>query len=397
MPRRAKGPRLWFREARRDAAGNLTHAGAWFILDGTSQVGTGLGVGSSDAEKDEALRAYLTSKHTARASVGSRDPSQVIIDDVLAKYIRDKVAPKGEAVGVYETTLRFKKLAGFWSGRRLSDVTGDTCRQYAATRTPGAARRELTDFRAAINHHRREGLHDRMVSVVLPPANDARERYLTRDEAAKLIWTAWRYRETQNLRATDRATRQHTARFMVVARYMGSRAAVICEASIEPKRPEGRAWVDLRTGMFYALPKGRRQSKKRRQLVRVPLPLLAHLRRWQARGQRYVVEWNGEPVRRVTKAHNAAVRAAGLGSDVTPHIWRHTVATWLMQGGGDVAKLAGFLAMSMDTLLRVYGHHHPDHSAGAHDSIRRIVLSLIFENRDKRSIDHASIALAARA
>lgn len=371
MPRRAKGPRLWLRPARRDAAGNLTHAASWFVLDGTSQVGTGLGAGASEAEKSEALRTYLTERHTAGVSTGSRDPSQVLIDDVLAKYVRDKVAPKGEAVGVYETTLRIRALRAFWGGRRLSAVNGDTCREYAATRTLGAARRELEDFRSAINHHRREGLHDRIVSVVVPAAGDSRERYLTRDEAATLIRTAWRYREKQNARATDRATRKHTARFMVVARYMGSRAAVICEASIEPKRPEGRAWVDLRTGMFYGLPAGRRQTKKKRQLVRVPLPLLAHLRRWRKRGQHYVVEWNGEPVQRVTKAHNAAVKAAGLGPDVTPHIWRHTVATWLMQSGGEPFKIAGHLAMSLETLLRVYGHHHPDHSAEVHEILRK--------------------------
>jgi integrase len=95
------------------------------------------------------------------------------------------------------------------------------------------------------------------------------------------------------------------------------------------------------------------------------------MRRWRAAGQRYVVEWNGEPVQRVTKAHNAAVKAAGLGSDVTPHIWRHSLATWLMQNGAEPFKAAGFLGMSVETLLRNYGHHHPDHSADVHSAMRR--------------------------
>ena len=34
--------------------------------------------------------------------------------------------------------------------------------------TAAAARRELEDLRAAINHHRREGLCSEIVSVVLP-------------------------------------------------------------------------------------------------------------------------------------------------------------------------------------------------------------------------------------
>ena len=36
--------------------------------------------------------------------------------------------------------------------------------------TAAAARRELEDLRAAINHHRREGLCSEIVSVVLPRA-----------------------------------------------------------------------------------------------------------------------------------------------------------------------------------------------------------------------------------
>lgn len=353
MPRRSKGPRLWLRPAR-PADGRPA---AWFVLDGTRQSGTGLGAGASEGEKSEALRAYLTARHTAAVSVGSRDPSHILVDDVLTKYVRDKPPP-------YETVLRIGALSKFWSGKRLSAVTGDTCRAYAATRTPGAARRELEDFRAAINHHRREGLHDKIVSVVLPPKSPPRERWLTREEAAHLILTTWRYREQQNFRATDRHTRRHVARFMLVASYMGSRAGVICGASIEPKRPAGRPWIDLANGMLYGRPEQQRATKKRRQTVPIPPPLLAHLRRWRTRGQRYVVEWNGKPVLRVTKAHAAAVRDAGLGPDVTAHTWRHTAATWLMQAGADLWDAAGYLGMTVEILERVYGHHRPDRFAG---------------------------------
>ena len=44
--------------------------------------------------------------------------------------------------------------------------------------TAAAARRELEDLRAAINHHRREGLCSEIVSVALPPRTAARERGL---------------------------------------------------------------------------------------------------------------------------------------------------------------------------------------------------------------------------
>ncbi len=354
MPRHSKGPRLWLAPPRADGTG-----ARWIVRDGTRQRGTGLGPGASEREKEDALKAYLAEKHTEVVSVGSRDPSQVLIADVLAKYVRDKDRD-------YETLLRIAALRKFWGTMRLSDVTGDNCRAYAAKRTSGAARRELEDFRAAINHHRREGLHDKIVSVVLPEKAGRRERWLTRSEAAHLILTTWRYREVQNFRATDRHTRRHVAKFMIVARWMGSRAGVICSASIEKKRPTGRAWIDLTTGLFHGRAEGERGSKKRKQLVRVPPELLAHLRRWRRAGQRYVIEWNGKPVLRIIKAHTAAVAAAGLGPDVTPHIWRHSLATWMMQKGADESDAADYLGMTVDTLRRVYRHHRPDHSKSVH-------------------------------
>ena len=86
-----------------------------------------------------------------------------------------------------------------------------------------------------------------------------------------------------------------------------------------------------------------------------------------------IAEWNGEPVQKVRKAHDAVVAACQklLQRHVSPHIWRHTVATWLMQGGAEPFKAAGFLAMSLETLLRVYGHHHPDHSSDVHETMRK--------------------------
>jgi integrase len=362
MPRRSKGPRLWFRSARDDRPGR------WFILDGNSQRGTGLGSGASAKSKEQALSAYLAEKHTTGVTNGTRDPSAILVDDVLALYVRDIV---GGHARPDETLARIRYLRAYFGGRTLDQVTGPTCRAYAKQRsTAAAARRELEDLRSAINYHRTEGLHDKIVSVVLPPRAPARERWLTRDEAAHLIRSAWRYRERQNQRATDRHTRRHVARFMVVARYMGSRASVICAASIDPKRPPGKPWVDLATGVFHGRPVGQLETKKRRQTVRVPDALLAHMRRWRARGQRYVVQWNGRPVGRIDKAHAAAVADAGLGPEVTPHTWRHSLATWLMQAGTNPADAADYLGMTVETLLRTYRHQRPDHSAGVHAALR---------------------------
>jgi integrase len=231
--------------------------------------------------------------------------------------------------------------------------------------TAAAARRELEDLRAAINHHRREGLCSEIVSVVLPPRANARERWLTRSEAARLLWAAWRARQVMRDKATLRAVGRHVARFILVGLYTGTRSAAICGAALMPT--VGRGHVDLEQGVFYRRAIGRRKTKKRQPPVKLPPRLLAHMRRWAARGlsTKAVVEWNGKPVASVRKGFEAAVRAADLGADVTPHILRHTCATWLMQGGVDLWHAAGFLGMTVQQLEAGYGHHHPDYQEQA--------------------------------
>jgi integrase len=189
------------------------------------------------------------------------------------------------------------------------------------------------------------------------------DRWLTRSEAARLILAAWRYREKQNGKPTGRQSRQQVAKFILVALYTGSRSGAVCGAALEPT--EGRGWIDLARGVFYRRPSGKRETKKRQPPVPLPYGLLAHLRRWKRRGQRFAVEWNGEPVKSIRKAFAATVADAGLHGKVTPHVLRHTAATWLMQAGVDMWEAAGFLGMTVEMLAERYGHHHPDHLSGA--------------------------------
>jgi integrase len=80
----------------------------------------------------------------------------------------------------------------------------------------------------------------------------------------------------------------------------------------------GQGWIDIDAGVFYRLPKGRKKTKKQQPPVPLSDRLLAHLRRWKRLGQRFVVEWNGKPVKDCDKAFRNAVRDAGLDSEVTP-------------------------------------------------------------------------------
>ncbi|MEJ0095155.1 MAG: tyrosine-type recombinase/integrase [Methylocella sp.] len=73
----------------------------------------------------------------------------------------------------------------------------------------------------------------------------------------------------------------------------------------------------------------------------------------------------------MNKAFSRAVADAGLGQDVTPHVLRHTAATWSMQNGTDLWEAADLLGMTVKTLERVYGHHHPNYQKDAADNLSK--------------------------
>jgi integrase len=212
----------------------------------------------------------------------------------------------------------------------------------------------------------------------MPAKGPPRDRWLTRNEAAALIWACWRYREKQtvyrgrhrgNQIATEKRPLRHLARFILIGLYTGTRAGAIAAAS--PYHSVGHSFVDLDQGIFYRLAIGRRATKKRQPPVPVPDRLLAHMRRWVRRGiiTSHFVEWNGAPVLSVKTGFNHAVKLAGLWGRVTPHTLRHTAATWLMQRGVPIWQAAGYLGMSAEILERTYGHHHPDYMRGAAQAI----------------------------
>jgi len=85
---------------------------------------------------------------------------------VLALYGKGKSASQSRPK---ETAGRIDRLLEFVGDKMLSDINGELCRTYVAQRsTDAAARRELEDLRAAINHHRREGLCSQVIAIVLP-------------------------------------------------------------------------------------------------------------------------------------------------------------------------------------------------------------------------------------
>jgi hypothetical protein len=384
MPRESKGARLWLRPEKRNKDESIRIRAVWVIRDGSSFTSTGC------APKDRALAEIKLGEHIATKYKPSRDkgrhPAEIPIADVLKIYLDDVV---DKHVREKDTKIRILELDAWWGDKTLADVNGVNCRAYVKHRvgqpwkssrsektgnkprlvTAEAPRRELTDLTSAINHHRKEGFCSQVVSVVLPARGEPRDRWLTRSEAARLLWAAWRFRQVTPNGAAPRATRKHLARFILVGLYTGTRSAAIAGAALMPT--VGMGYIDFDKGVFYRKAIGRRATSKRQPPVRLPARLLAHMRRWKRKGivQKTMIEYFGKPIKNVRNGFSAAVRDAGLGPDVIPHVLRHTCATWLMQGGADLWEAAGFLGMTVQQLEKGYGHHHPDYQKGAANAL----------------------------
>lgn len=365
MPRRSKGPRLHWRK-RKDSPD------VWEIRDGSTRISTGTDCRS---EAEGALAVYIQRKHRPSGPVG---PEELGVSTCLAIYAEEHAihttAP--ERIG-----YAIDALDGFWRDQPVSAVTGATCRRYVAhrQRSDGTVRRELGALQAALNFCHREGYLTAAPKVTLPPKPDARERWLTRQEAAWLL---------RGARALNRDGR-HLADFIHHGLYTGSRKATILAMHIDTPSLSG-GHVDTAAGILYRKPQGKRETKKRQTPARLPARYLAQLRRQAARGRAFVVEDNrGRRVGNIRTGWKRAVELAqemaarhGITIDltmetergrdpITPHVLKHTAITWALQRGASKWDAAGYFGTSIETIERVYGHHAPDHMQSAVDAMNR--------------------------
>ena len=127
--------------------------------------------------------------------------------------------------------------------------------------------------------HREYGPLPSVPSVVLPPKSDPRERWLTRSEAAHLLWAARRM--------------PHLARFILLGIYTGSRSGTLLSLCWP--------WIDLTSGTMRRRAPGTAESKqKRTPPVRLGRRIIAHLRRWRRRDSNavFVCHYNGQRIQK---------------------------------------------------------------------------------------------------
>lgn len=232
--------------------------------------------------------------------------------------------------------------------RRLADtlpahLAAAACRLYARGRaadgvTPSTARTELQALTAALRWAVKKRMLSAMPELWLPPRAPARERWLNREEADRLV-------------AACRAP--HVRLAVLLALNTASRIGAVLALTWDR--------VDLERRLIDYREPGRAPTRKRRVAVPINDTLLGALRQAEAvRTCPAVVEYAGDRIGSLKHAFRDAVARAGLDGMVTPHTLRHTAITWMVQKGIPLWEVAGIAGLTIQMIEDTYGHHQPE-------------------------------------
>ncbi|WP_300573425.1 site-specific integrase [Phenylobacterium sp.] len=274
-------------------------------------------------------------------------PTGETVGDLVAAYLDDKD----------KTAIRAIDLRGAWKQAeptfghlRPDQITRDVCRQYrdmryAAGRKANTVRKELEVVRAALNFHKKGAV----AVFELPRPPPPKERYLSRDEARRLLKAARGF--------------PHVRAFIALSLATGGRQSALLELTWDRVDFERRR-ISLSIGDDLD------EARKRRAVVPMNRRAYRYLRVLNAlKTCNHVIEWGGHRVLSVKKGFKSACDKAGL-ENVTPHMLRHTAASWMAESGVDMFRISRYLGHS-DTKVteRRYAKLHPDFLSDAADAL----------------------------
>ena len=268
------------------------------------------------------------------------EEKQQTISKLLKAYLDDRV----DIVASYASlSFAADKIISRLGDHRPKHLTMIAIKKYRQARLEdgvkdGTIIKELKTLRAALSFGVKRGWLVVPPYIELPPQPAPKNRWLTKDEADKLI---------------KAATAAHVKLFLILAIYTGARRGAILDLTWD------RVSDDFKL-INFILP-GRPTSKKRRTLVPTTRLIQATLKEAAELAQtNWVIEYNEKP----SKTMRTGFKNALLKSKIdhcTIHDLRRTCATWLIQGGVSLSRVARMLGDSEKMIEKVYGHHAPDY------------------------------------
>lgn len=301
---------------------------------------------TNEREAKDALAAFRLEHGRKREA----EPSEIAIATVLNDYV------DGYAVNLpsaEQAKIARKHLLAFYGAATVSLIGPSTHDEYEAVRKKAGVgndtiNRERVVLRAALNRARKHGWLKTTPHVPSLPASPPRERYLTREEAARLL----------------RACKSpHMRLFVRLGLYTGARPGAILDLTWDR--------VDFVNRRISFIRPSRYTGNKKRAVVPMGGALLRAMRFAHRKAKtKSVIEYDKAPVLSVKKAFARAAGSVQL-EGVSPGTLRHTAATWAAQSGVDFYQIGGMLGQRIAATTERYAKHHPDYLMGAANAMLR--------------------------
>lgn len=259
------------------------------------------------------------------------------IGDLVLCYIDDRAS---EIASTARQRAAWARLAPDFARLDPAHLDRNLCRNYAARRmatvSPATAHYELSLLRQALRWAARMGHIDHVPHVWMPQKPPPRDKRLTKEEFARFL---------------NGCARPHVRLFAILAVSTGARAGALLDLTWDR--------VDLARDLIDLRRPDARTTNKRRAIVPITGQARAALED-AARGATtdHVIEWAGRPVRSIKKAFARA--SARSGVHCTPHMLRHSAATWMAEAGVPMAEIAQYLGHESSRITeRVYARYSP--------------------------------------
>lgn len=244
----------------------------------------------------------------------------------------------------------WKAMKPFWERTDPELIDEPMCRAYDKQRKAGPAtvRYELLLVSTALAWGRKKKEITATPELWLPPVPERKVRHLTHAQFEKFF-------------AEVKA--HHARLYVLLGLYTMGRPSAILELTWDR--------VDFTRRLIDLNPAGRRQTAKRRPVVRINDELLKELEiAYESRQIEYVIERGGKRVANIKKAFQAASERSGIHA--TPYMLRHTGAVWAAEEGTSMSALAQFMGHDDDsTTQKHYARYSPDYLANVANAVQR--------------------------
>lgn len=295
--------------------------------------------------------------------------SDVTLAEVFKEYY-DNHASKLRSAKTCQIMLRY--WLEFWLTASVADVR-DVPRQeefraalFAKGLRHNSVNRCLEIGRAAINRAKRRGVIAEAPNVLTLPTENLRPmgRALSKQELRRLYWLG--------------SSEPHFRLYILLALGTAGRPEAIIDLTWEQ--------VDLDNGLIHLNPEGRRQTSKRRPIVRIPSPLVEALSALDRKTPK-VIMFRGREFKRLVSVWDKAKTRAGLKGRVNAYSLRHSAASHLRAEGVPPWEVSAQLGHKLEgySMTERYTHLDPSYLKASSEALGRLLRFVLTPALQERS------------